>query len=328
MITKQEKKVNTMIFWIALLGLTVLSFFVVRPFLIALVSAFILSYLVKPIYTKIESVSNKHISAILTIILSIGILIVPIILIGTSLVNQAQDSLDVTNIQSAIDNKIASLKIFERFNIDVIELKERVLEIIISIAGKTVTQIPSIAISLLIMVLATYYMLTNWSILVSKIKEFIPFKNKEKLVVEISKASKQIIFGYMLIASLEFVVAAIGFYIAGISNYLLLPALISMLAFIPGMGPGLVWIPTTLIMFFTGNIFAGVVILITGLTISLLIETMLYGKIIGDRASIHPLIMLIGILGGVPLFGVFGFIIGPLILTYTIKILEESISSK
>ncbi len=43
----------------------------------------------------------------------------------------------------------------------------------------------------------------------------------------------------------------------------------------------------------------------------------------GDKANIHPFVMMIGVLGGIAIFGIFGFILGPLILVYTIKLVQE-----
>ena len=65
-----------------------------------------------------------------------------------------------------------------------------------------------------------------------------------------------------------------------------------------------------------------------GLFLSIFIETYLLNHIVEEKAKINPIIRIIGVLGGVPLFGIFGFIIGPLILVYTIKILEEAIEYK
>jgi predicted PurR-regulated permease PerM len=101
-----------------------------------------------------------------------------------------------------------------------------------------------------------------------------------------------------------------------------------MTAFIPGIGPAMIWVPTFIIQLISGEYFSAITILITGLVISIVIETLLFSKILGDKASIHPLMILIGILGGIPLFGIFGFIIGPLVLAYTVKILEQSLKSK
>lgn len=320
----QHSRAKAVLFWTVLALLVVLSFFILRPFIIPLVSAFVLSYLAMPIYDRIKRASNSHIAAILTIILLLGIVIIPISLVVSSLAVQAQAAIAASDLGTIAD-KIRNLAILDTLNIDIEKLRESILGIMVSAIGKTLASLPSIVLSILITILATYYMLLKRDAIVKTVKDFIPFSNKEKLSTEIASATRHIMYGYFFIAFLEFIVASIGFYFAGISNYLILASLLAMLAFVPGLGPGIVWVPTFLIQIFSGNYGAAVIVLAMGLIISILIETFLLTKMVGDKASIHPLIMLIGILGGVPLFGIFGFIIGPIVLAYTIKILEQTL---
>jgi len=69
-------------------------------------------------------------------------------------------------------------------------------------------------------------------------------------------------------------------------------------------------------------------VVITGLIISIFIENFVFAQVVGRQAKIHPLIVLIGVFGGVPLFGIFGFIIGPLLLVYTINLIENAVKGK
>lgn len=321
-------KFSTALFWAVIVCLIVLSFFILEPFIIPLVSAFVLAYLIKPIYSKLEKISNKHLAAAISIILAIGIIIVPIILVSSALISQAQSSLNVPELRTTLDEKISSLVFLDNLNLDIANIKEKALSFLISIITKTISQIPILLLSLAITLLATYYMLIKWDVLVVKIKEFLPFRNKEELTNSIAKTTRYIIYGYFLLALVEFLVASIGFYFAGISSFFLLPLLLAMTAFIPGIGPALIWVPTFIIQIISGNYVSAIIILCTGLIISVLIETLLFSKLMGDKASIHPLVMLMGILGGIPLFGIFGFIIGPLVLAYTIRILEQSLKNK
>ena len=129
-------------------------------------------------------------------------------------------------------------------------------------------------------------------------------------------------FSVFIIAILDFVIASIGFYLLGIKSFLLLAAIISILTFIPGLGPGVVWVPLAIFHLLIGNYLVGIGVIFIGLILGVLIETYLQGKIVEEKTKINPLIRFIGVLGGVPVFGIFGFIIGPLILIYTIKILN------
>ena len=73
-----------------------------------------------------------------------------------------------------------------------------------------------------------YYILTNWNYLSNELKNYLPFKNKQKISKEIELATKGLVFGSVLIAAIEFVIAVIGFYLSGINFYLILVLFVKM----------------------------------------------------------------------------------------------------
>ena len=95
------------------------------------------------------------------------------------------------------------------------------------------------------------------------------------------------------------------------------------LAFIPGLGSAIVWVPLAIYYLFFENWFTFIGVVVTGVILSVFVDTILRTKLLGKKSNINPYIMLIGILGGISLFGIFGFIIGPLILIYSLKIIRE-----
>lgn len=317
-----EQSLKKYLFWVIVIILFILSIFIIKPFIIALISAFILSYLIRPIHEKFSLKFNKKLSAIICILLILIIIIIPTAILAGAIANQIKASQDF-NFGSII-NKISSLSFLNNINLD--ELKEKSLSVLLSLITSVLSYLPYLVLSMLITILGIYYMLINWEYLSNNLESFLPFRDKKRIRNEISNITKNIVYGYLLIALIEFAVAAFGFYISNVDAFLLLAMLIALFAFIPGIGPGVVWMPTSIYYFITNNYPTAIGVLITGLIISILIETFLLGKIVGKKAKIHPLIFLLGVLGGVPLFGIFGFIIGPLILIYSIKLIEEGLS--
>ena len=102
---------------------------------------------------------------------------------------------------------------------------------------------------------------------------------------------------------------------------------------IPFIGSSIIWFPAALLLIFNGYIqldnviiIKGVLLILWGMFIVGLIDNLLKPKIIGSKARIHPVLVLIGVLGGLKVFGIIGIIIGPIILallTTFIKIYEE-----
>jgi predicted PurR-regulated permease PerM len=103
--------------------------------------------------------------------------------------------------------------------------------------------------------------------------------------------------------------------------------LIFIVAFAPGIGPDLIWIPLALYYFAISQYITMWGVIAIGLILMIGIEFFFYNRFVGSKSRIHPFIMMIGVLGGIYVFGIFGFIIGPLVLVNSIKIIELSMWS-
>lgn len=324
---EKEENIKRYFFWAVLILLIYLCYLIVKPFLIAMTTGFILAYLAKPLYNKLNQRLNCKFSALLSVFLAILLIILPFSLVVGGIIQQSYSTLAEKNIPELIQ-KFSLTEISDKINLDLSSLLERGLSLITSLLTSTLVQLPTLLISILITLISMYYILIYWKDLAFALKTFIPVEDKEDLVKEIDKSTKSIVHGIFLIAFLEFIVGIIGFYLSGVEAYLLLPALIFLFAFIPGVGPIAVWGPLALYYLISQNYFTFTGVIVTGLIISFFIETFLISKIIGEKAKINPLIMLIGIVGGIPILGIFGVILGPLILNYTIKIISKMMNKK
>ncbi len=322
---EDKKKLSKYIFWIIILFLVVLSFYILKPYLIPLISAFILSYLSLPLYKKLSKRISPSLSATICIILVIIIFIIPLGTIAGGITKQASSALNEQSF-SSISDKISSFPLTK--NIDLNTLTEKSLGLITSLIQTALSYIPTLVISLLVIFFGMFYILTGWDKLTKNLKNYLPFDDKEQISIEISNITKSLVYGTILIGIIEFIIAAIGFWISGVSSYLVLSAIVFFFAFIPGLGPTIVWVPMVVYYIFTKDYPTLIGVIITGLVLSGPIDTFLRAKILGGKTNLNPVLMLVGIMGGISLFGIFGFIIGPLVLIYTMKLIEESIARK
>jgi len=312
------------IFWAVVLLLLILSYWIIKAYIIALISAFILAYLVRPIYNRFNRKMGKGLSAALSIFLVVVILMLPTALVVRGVTKQTTNYLNGDYL-SGILEKVLSLEILKTLNIDLALVD--INNTIVSFITSHVSSIPSIIIGFFITLLGIYYILIDWDKLVLGLKKFLPFKDKKEVSKEISQITNILVYGTLRIAIAEFFISALGFYLLGVEFYLLLAALIFFFAFLPGLGPALVWAPTAIYFGVTQNYPAMVGTLVLGAILSGIVDSTLRAKILGSRAKINPFVMLIGIFGGVAVFGIFGFVIGPLLLSYTLKVLEDIIKN-
>lgn len=317
---KEDVKKYLPIIIIALLA--VVSFLIIKSYVIPLISGFVLAYLARPIDKQLQKYMPKKAAALFATALICVVIIFSLILIAGNLAVQSFESLNSENVKSYA-NALSNLEIIKKLHIDVDLLTSRALSFIFNSAVQITRSIPEFIIGVLITVISMFFLLLEWPTITSKLEKYLPVDNKRKLSTELAKTTRALIYGTVLVAILEFAIAALGFWIAGIEYMWLLAAIIALSAFIPGIGPGAIWIPLAIIYLFEHNYFAATIIIITGFIISIGIDFILRTKITSKNSNTHPLIVLIGILGGVSLFGIFGFVVGPLIVSYTIKIIEE-----
>ena len=91
---------------------------------------------------------------------------------------------------------------------------------------------------------------------------------------------------------------------------------------IPILGSTAVWGPTAIIFFITGHPWKGVILLVWGAAVVAQIDNVVRPYVISGRAKMHPLLVFLGLLGGVKAFGVLGLFIGPVVLSLTLVVVE------
>lgn len=321
-----EKNYKKYLFWGIIALLILISYMIIKDFIVALVSSFILAYLVRPLHKALIKKINPKISALILLVL-IGIIGISLLVLFTGvLYNQTIQSFNSENIEKIV-NGIKNYLIENNYpsfiGLSISNIIEGIIKIVSDFLYTIVISLPNIGLNIVIIFFTSYFLIVEWNELQEIIVKNLPFKNNKKIISKIDETSHNIIFGMFLIAIVEFFVAWIGLSLAGVDLAILFAFLMGILVFIPILGPALIWVPLVLFSFFRGDYFSSVIILITGLIISILIDSILIDIIIGKKAKIHPVIVLVGILGGVQIFGIVGLIIGPLILAIFINLLTS-----
>ncbi|MGB9608869.1 MAG: AI-2E family transporter, partial [Minisyncoccia bacterium] len=167
---------------------------------------------------------------------------------------------------------------------------------------------------------------------ISKFKNYIlkilPLSSEitEKLINNIYLNSKSILFGFLIVALTQGILAGFGFYIFQVPNPIFWGFITIVAALIPVFGTSLTIIPALIYLILNNNAFQAVGLLIWGFLLVGTIDNFLRPYLIGKKSEINPVFILLSVLGGVSLFGAIGFFIGPLIFSIfisLIKIYEE-----
>ena len=110
--------------------------------------------------------------------------------------------------------------------------------------------------------------------------------------------------------------------IIGVPGALLWGVLLVLLAIIPGIGPVIVYLPASVGLFVGGDILGGTILLVVGIGPVGAVDTFLRPYLIGEDLQLHKVLILFGVLGGIIAFGIFGFIIGPVVVAIFVQLVE------
>lgn len=126
--------------------------------------------------------------------------------------------------------------------------------------------------------------------------------------------------GDLLVALLQGALGGLIFWFLGTTASLLLGVLMAFLSLLPAIGAGLVWAPVAIYLLATGSVWQGVVLIAYGALVIGLVDNFLRPILVGKDTKMPDYVVLISTLGGIEAFGLYGFVIGPVIAAMFIAV--------
>jgi len=295
-----------------------LSFITIKPLVTDIILGLILTFMFYPIYNYLlKKVKNKNLTATIMILIILLLIIIPGVMIVNSLLKQTISTYNVA-INTDFDQAISfiplpkSIDISKYVNQAVLQIKN----IMLNYGPSFLSSIFESMIGLFIMFFIMFYAFRDGDKWIESLKITIPMKKKyfDELIYETKNILSGVLYGYILAALIVGVLLGALFFIFKIPNPVFWGFIMIILAMIPLIGTFFVWIPAALYLMFKGSVISGVLLIILGGIISN-IDVILRPKLISGKANINPVLVIIGVFGGIMAFGFSGMIIGPLILT-------------
>ena len=317
-----KKEIKKYLIWASLFLVIYFGYLIVKPFFPALITSLILAYLFYPVYMRLNKITPyKIFNAAITVVLILLVIIIPLTLVASNIISESINVYRSGVLEAGISS-LSAYQNIEPFGSMTSKASEKVLLYISDLASDFLRKLPSKLIDFLIIIYSTFTFFLSGEVLLKKAKGFIPIANKDELISHIGNTTYAIVYGMFFTAIVLFLISLVGFKILHISPSVILALLVALLVFIPFLGSSIVWVPLAVINAVRGNMFTVVGLVVLGLILALT-ETLLRAKLIGDRAKIHPLIVIIGIAGGVKLLGVIGLGAGPVFLSALFIIIKE-----
>ncbi len=292
-----------------------------KPFLTPIVFAAVIAYLMMPLHKKISAKISERFSAYFLTTLVIGIVALLLGYGASVILNEFGRAYifisKINSSQLAINAQLAdTIKNAARF----------FFSRIISDFSGTVSQIPQFLLSIFIFFASIFYFFKDGEKIAKLTGENLPLPadKKEHLFNDMKKYVRAFVYVWLLIGLLQGVVAVIGFKLFGIPYALLGGFAAVILSILPVVGTSALYIPIAAVTILNGDVNSGIGLLIYGMAIGGVLDNIVRPYLAGKHADAHPLLILLGVLGGLMLLGPSGLIIGPVILLGALTVLKST----
>ena len=322
-----EIKKHSKYFFIAsFIAIIIISIILAWPFITAIFGAIVLAYLFHPVYGFIvKLIKNETLSAFITAILVISILVIPIVFIGNAIFKEASqlfiqtksinfEQLQEKYVQSFLGQKFGESAVIIDYLRDGLD---KLITAVVQKTGQFIFTLHEKILQLFVTFFLMFYLLKDGKRLLFSIKEALPLKRKYKNEIgdKFNDTIYATMYGIVLTAIIQGTIGGIGLWLFKVPSPFLWGIVMIILSLFPFVGAAFVWLPAGIIKLAIGDSVNGVGLLLYGIFIVSTIDNIVRPKIIGSRSKVHPALVLLGVLGGIKFFGIMGIIIGPLILS-------------
>ncbi len=327
-----NQKLQTYFFGFLLLATTILMVLVFYPFLGVLALAIVLSITFQPLYNKIKIIFRiDWLSSLIVIALLAVFIILPLILIGWQIFQEAQGLygeistnkiMYLDKINTFIEQPIKEL--IPSFSVDFGAYIEKLLNWFVSNMGPLVSGATQTFFEILLTVIALFFFLKDNDKIRKNLLQVSPLDDKyDKLIIEkLEAAVDSVIKGSLFIAVVQGVMAGIGFWAFGIPSPTFWGMVGILASMVPGLGTTLVIFPAVVYLFLIGSYLPALGLALWGAIIVGSMDQILRPIIFKRGVSAHPIFILFAVFGGLSLFGPLGLIFGPVILSFYLTLLE------
>lgn len=173
----------------------------------------------------------------------------------------------------------------------------------------------NLVLQLFVMLYAMYFFLTDGPAILSRILHFTPLddESERKLVDRFVSVTRATIKGSILVGLIQGALAGSAFFILGVPGAAFWSTVMAVLSVIPVLGSGIVWAPAAVILMSSGRVAAGLGLALWGMIVVSTIDNFLRPRLIGRDTKMHDLLVLLSTFGGLAMFGLVGFIVGPIV---------------
>lgn len=320
--------------FLLMLGLvTVLFLYLLKPFFGAVFWACVIGVLFYPLQRRLLErwEQRPNLAALTTLTVCVVIVVIPVLFVigsffqeGVALYQRMQSGeLNPGEYLDQIRQAFPAVQnVLERLGVDFSNLKEQIASAAITASRFIAQNAVSLGqgtlqfvMSLGLMLYVAFFLLRDGPKLVAMLVRALPLGDEREhmLFAKFAEVTRATVKGNLVVAAIQGTLGGIIFGILGIPGALLWGVVMILLSLIPVVGAGLIWAPVAIYLFAVGDWIQGLVLAGFGVGVIGLVDNVLRPILVGRDTKLPDYIVLLSTLGGLVMFGMNGFVIGPLI---------------
>jgi len=316
--------------------------YILLPFYGAIMWGSIIALLFTPLYRwVVRRVSRRPtVAALVTLLIVLVMVVLPLVLVAASLVREAalvyqqlqSNELNPTQyfhgLFDALPNWITA--VLDRFGlVNFSTLQRRLTAALIQGTQFIATQTFSIgqntfefAASVFITLYLSFFLIRDGNAALHSVWDAVPLAavHKQALLEKFAAAVRATVKGNLLVAAIQGALGGLGFWCLGVSGALLWAVLMAFLSLLPAVGAGLVWGPVAIYFLLAGAFWKSLALVAYGVLVIGLVDNLLRPILVGKDSGMPDYIVMITTLGGMAVFGINGFVLGPVIAAMFIAV--------
>ena len=327
--------VQRAVFFILLAGVTIGFLWILQPFFGAVMWAIALAILFSPLYRRLSAAMGrrKSLAALVTLLLCMVVVVLPLAAVGASLV---QDIMVLSDkIQSGQLNFAAYFEqivaasprwltnLMNRFGIgDMRGMQMRIESVAVQGSQLIAARALSVGqntfefvVSFGVMLYLLFFMLRDGADLSKTVRDSFPLAKPHThyLLNKFTTVTRATVKGNVVVAVVQGGLGGLAFWVLGVQGALVWGVLMAFLSLLPAVGAALIWLPVAIYLLAIGSVLKGVGLIAFCVVVIGLIDNLLRPLLVGKETQMPDYIVLTSTIGGIAIFGINGFVLGPVI---------------
>lgn len=316
-----------------------LCWLMLRPFITVLEWAAVLVIVFYPVHKRLaQRIRRRGLSALLSSLLVIVILVLPLIFLTIALANELSGAArnlpehlaQLMNPETAITGK-ASKWIHDHVTVDTAGSQDFVVEQLktagSSLLGQSLGLVGNIfgaIVKAFFVVITMYYLFRDGDRIVRALPGALPLSSHQSQTIftRVSQVVSASVYGVVTIAMLQGLLGGLAFWLLGVPSPILWGTVLAFVCMIPIAGSFFVWLPASVYLILTGHWTKGVLLILWGVLVISTVDNFLRPKLIKNQTKLHELFVFFSVLGGMSVFGLLGIVLGPVVLAITLGLLD------